>query len=137
MIYTTESKREILKGLSQFVLDPLVYAELGEPLLIRPGDVFGFYDRRDSVEDDTETKAFFCVSLKSGKAFLRYVYVRPDKRGNGLFSKMLEKIEEICREAEAKEIAAVSTSSALPLYLKKGFVVKKSHVNYHNIKKEI
>lgn len=114
------------------MLDPLVYQELGEPLLVRPGDVFGFY--RDVA---ITTKGFFCVNLKNGKAFLRYVYVHSGERGNGIFSKLMTEVERFCKEAKANEITAVSTNVALPLYLKKGYSVKKSHVNYHNIQKQL
>jgi GNAT superfamily N-acetyltransferase len=131
MVYITESKRKILKSLSEYLLDTLVFAELGEPLLMRDGDVFGFYESDES----SDVKGFFCLNVKSGKAFLRYVYVRPDERGKGIFRELLEKVEEICKESEVKTLEAVSTNSGLPLYLKSGFETKKSYVNYHKIQK--
>lgn len=132
MIYTTEKRDQILKHISEYVLDPVVCRELGEPLLFKVGDVFGFYE-----DEQKDVKAFFCVSIKAERAFLRYVYVRPNERGNGIFGRLIEEVESLCKEAGISQITATSTNTALPLYLKKGYSIKKSHVNYHNIQKQL
>ncbi len=132
MIHITEKRDQILKYISEYVLDPLVCQELGEPLLFRAGDLFGFYE-----DEHKDVKAFFCLSIKAQKAFLRYVYVRPNERGNGIFNSLIQEAESICKEADIARISATATNSALPLYLKKGYSVKKSYINYHNIQKEL
>lgn len=131
MVYTTESKRKILKSLAEYLLDSLVFAELGEPILMRSGDVFGFYEG----DEPNDVQGFFCLNIKNEKAFLRYVYVRPNERGRGVSRRLLEKIEEVCMEAGVKLLEAVSTNVGLPIYLKNGFETKKSYVNYHKIQK--
>ena len=135
MIHTTTSKQEAAKYLIDYLLDPLVVHELGEPILFRQNDVFGFYEG-DLQSEPIQTKAFFCVSINDS-AFLRYIYVNPIFRGQGLFNVLIKSVEDLCVEAGCSCIKAVATNSALPLYLAKGYKITKSYVNYHKIQKDL
>lgn len=117
--------------MTEYLLDPMVFAELGEPLLMRDGDVFGFYEG----DEPNDVHGFFCLNIKNERAFLRYMYVRPDERGKGIFRHLLEKVEEVCKEAGVQLLEAVSTNIGLHIYLKNGFETKKSYVQYHKIQK--
>ena len=101
-------------------------------MLLRTGDLFGFYE-----DDQKDVKAFFCVSIKSKKARLRYVYVRPNERGKGLFKGLIEAIEDICMEAGVVYITATSTNLALPLYLKNAIRLKNLTPTITTFKKKL
>lgn len=139
MIHTSGSKNEVINLIGDYLLDQDVFKELGEPILMRDKDIFGVYESLDAslFERGKKSIAFFCVNMSSRKAVLRYVYVHPSFRGQGVFGEMLSFIEGLCKEAGCEEIQAVSTNMALRLYLKNGYEAVKNFTNYHKIKKLI
>lgn len=113
---------EVVAALADFVMRPEVHRELGEGLTFFDGDRFVVMD------DGLRCIAFACLS-KANK--IRYVYVRPELRGQGLFGVLMDSVEQM---ADGR-ITATATDMALRLYLRRGFVVTKSWKKYHNITK--
>lgn len=111
-----------------YIMDRETIKELGEPLIFDCMDVWFVY----------ENKGFVCLNIDGKKSKLKYSYVNKNHRGEGIFSKLMDKAINYCKESGVKEINSISTLMALDIYINKyGFKITKSFVNYFKIKKEL
>jgi hypothetical protein len=77
------------------------------------------------------------INEKNKRAFLNNVYVPYEKRGTGIFNSLYKKAETYCYDNFVEKIECVSTEKALPIYINKGFEMKKSFVNYFKLIKNL
>lgn len=88
--------------------------ELGEQMFIEYGDTW--------VIEDTGFIAY-------SKEKVKYLYVKPHSRNNGIGSYLLSFIPD-------SKCTAIATKLSLNIFLKKGFKITKSFTNYFKLKYE-
>lgn len=131
MVSILTNKTKVIAAISDYLLSREVFKELGEPILFDEGDRFFC----KIVEK--KCIGFACLNVVGDKATLKYFYVAPEHRGNGIFSELYQEVENMAIGLGAKTMKAVSTNAGLPAYQKRGFEITKSWVNYHNIQKTL
>lgn len=131
MILRVEERYEMIEQLVDFIASREIYSELGEPILFDEGDVFFI------CKHGTYVHGFAAINKRKGHCFLKYMYVIPEKRGNGIFNQLYKEIEAYANKIECGCIKAVSTNMGLPIYLKNGFIIDKGFKNYHKISKQL
>lgn len=124
MILTEQS--EVIKCIAPLAMSKQVFKELAEPLLYEDGDIWwcDIFCR--------ETVSFCCINI-DGR--LKYLYTKPELRGNGMASKMLKDADIFCQVNNINELRAVCPKSALDFYLNRGWVINRSFTNYFKIQK--
>lgn len=128
MISILTSKESICAKVGLFALSRDVYKDLGEPILFDEGDRFFVHEENGVING---------FAAMSEKGFLKYFYILPEYRGNGVFSKIFSTVEDWAVSQGIKTIKAVSTIAGLEIYQKKGFVITHSYTNYHKIEKQL
>lgn len=131
MIHSTTKQNNVVNNLSDYVINRDVFKELGEPILFDKGDIWFFYKKQK------QAVGFCCVLPQKTSMKLKYIYVHPDHRKNGIFKELMNVAEEDAKEKGFDKITAVATNQAYPLYKKRGYETSKSWTNYHNVFKTL
>lgn len=131
MIHSTNKELNVVNNLKDYVINREVFKELGEPILFDEGDIWFFY------KNGKDVVGFCCVLPQKSSMRLKYIYVHPDHRKNGIFKTLMDVAEEETKEKGFDKITAVATNQAYPLYQKRGYETTKSWTNYHNVFKSI
>lgn len=128
MIQESQHQPIIANLLKDYTFNPLVFKELGEPLIYHEGIRFLFWI------ENSEVLSFIGYTEKFPKCRLRYAYTHPDHRNKGFFSKLIDEMEEF---TTCGTVEATATKSALSHYLKRGYVITKEFKHYAKIKKSL
>lgn len=84
----------------------------------------------DDLDDELDVLAVssYRKEMKEGYAWLEALAVRPDLRGSGVGSYVIDRLVEVSRDSGLAEIRLASEPTAVPFYQRNGFVIIDSKV---------
>lgn len=120
-ITKTTAAAEIISCLAPFSMSKAVFSELGEPVLYIPTAIYYL------CKNGEYTVAF--AAVEDGR-LLRYLYVSSDYRRQGIASAIVKNVHS---DFKGRILNCTATNSAIDFYIKNGWLLKKSFINYHQL----